>query len=135
MDIVEWLDGYLRWNGKDEIARAVKAEIERLRKQIRYQEHRDGRISTHDPVCYVYGPSHYECALQEIERLREQCEFEKKCRNDAFEELKQRDADIERLRETLGTTCDGRRDADKSYAELFGDKYGWVELRLKPVPH
>ena len=38
-------------------------------------------------------------AADEIERLREQCEFEKKCRNDAFEELKQRDADIERLRE------------------------------------
>ena len=40
-------------------------------------------------------------AADEIERLREQCEFEKKCRNDAFEELKQRDADIERLRDTL----------------------------------
>ena len=40
-------------------------------------------------------------AAIEIERLREQCEFEKKCRNDAFEELKQRDADIERLREAL----------------------------------
>jgi hypothetical protein len=38
-------------------------------------------------------------AKYEIERLREQCEFEKKCRNDAFEELKKQDAEIERLRE------------------------------------
>ena len=43
----------------------------------------------------------YTEAADEIERLREQCEFEKKCRNDAFEELKQRDADIERLRDAL----------------------------------
>lgn len=47
-------------------------EIERLRRQLRYQEHRDGRIGTHDPVCYAYGPSHYECALREIEQLREE---------------------------------------------------------------
>jgi hypothetical protein len=46
-------------------------EIERLQKQIRYQEHRDGRVGTHDPICYGYGPSHYECALRKIDMLRE----------------------------------------------------------------
>ena len=46
-------------------------EIERLQKQIRYQEHRNGRVGTHDPICYGYGPSHYECALRKIDMLRE----------------------------------------------------------------
>ena len=40
-------------------------------------------------------------AAAEIERLRGQVEFEKKCRNDAFDELKKQDAEIEQLREAL----------------------------------
>ena len=44
-------------------------EISRLRLQIRWQENRDGRIGTHSPTCYTFGPSHYECALQKIEDL------------------------------------------------------------------
>ena len=42
-----------------------------LKKHLTYQEHRHGRIGTHDPICYEYGPRHYECALREIERLRD----------------------------------------------------------------
>ena len=71
----EWKDG--KWYSKGHREAWIKAvqpyadEIERLRKQIRYQEHRDGRIGTHDPICYGYGPSHYECALRKIDMLRE----------------------------------------------------------------
>ena len=74
MDIVERLrqaetakDFFEDWKVYKEAA----DEIERLQKQIRYQEHRDGRIRTHDPICYGYGPSHYECALRKIDMLRE----------------------------------------------------------------
>ena len=71
----DWQDA--KWFSKfhrDAWIKAVKPyadEIERLRKQIRYQEHREGRIGTHDPICYGYGPSHYECALRKIDMLRE----------------------------------------------------------------
>ena len=65
------------------VCRVAANEIERLekknkllqkelKKHLTYQEHRHGRIGTHDPICYEYGPRHYECALREIDRLRKE---------------------------------------------------------------
>jgi hypothetical protein len=58
-----------------DIVERLEKENELLRKELKkhltYQEHLYGRIGTHDPICFEYGPRHYECALREIDRLRE----------------------------------------------------------------
>lgn len=56
----------------------ILAELDRLRSALRYQDDRDGRISTHGPTCYSFGHRHYECALVEIERLTRELEAAKK---------------------------------------------------------
>jgi hypothetical protein len=53
----------------EKIRLGIESEIDRLKQQIRYQDARDGRIGTHGPTCYLFGPAHYECALRRIEEL------------------------------------------------------------------
>jgi hypothetical protein len=44
-------------------------ENERLRRELKYQDQREGWIGTHGPDCWSYGPRHYECALRRIKEL------------------------------------------------------------------
>ena len=46
--------------------KAAAQEIERLSTALRYEENRFGRIGTHGPDCWKWGPGHYECALRHI---------------------------------------------------------------------
>ena len=86
MDIVERLravsQGYVVLLNDHGVYTEAADEIERLQKEnellqkelqkhLTYQEHRYGRIGTLVPFFYEYGPMHYECALREIERLRD----------------------------------------------------------------
>ncbi len=50
------------------------AEIARLKSALKRQEDREGRVGTHSPDCHKFGPSHYDCALRQIEALRADAE-------------------------------------------------------------
>lgn len=41
-------------------------EIDRLARCIQWEQNRAGRIGTHGPGCWSWGPAHYECALRHI---------------------------------------------------------------------
>lgn len=74
MDIVSRLRCVLKGDktaqaGADEIER-LRAEIERLNSCLRYEQHRAERVGTHGPGCETWGPAHYSCAVQAIEKLQ-----------------------------------------------------------------
>ena len=66
------------------------------------------RQSTHGHDCWGWGPKHYECAVAEIERLREQLRLatvdqaiEEADANDARAEIEALRAEVDALREAL----------------------------------
>jgi len=48
---------------------ALHAECDRLTSLLQWEQGRRERIGTHGDECWKWGPSHYECASREIERI------------------------------------------------------------------
>jgi len=55
---------------KNELLETAAEEIQRLETCMEYEQHIAGRIGTHGPGCYAWGPAHYRCALVQIETLK-----------------------------------------------------------------
>ncbi len=64
--IVE-LDGFIMTI--NEQATALEEENERLNKALKWEQNRAGRVGTHSPGCWQWGPQHYECAMRHIAAL------------------------------------------------------------------
>jgi len=74
----EWVDrivedeegDYVQYDDAVAEIEALRAENAHLTDALRWEENRADRIGTHGADCWKWGPSHYECALREIERLK-----------------------------------------------------------------
>lgn len=74
----EWVDrivedeegDYVQYDDAMAEIEAIRAENARLTEALRWEENRADRIGAHNVDCWKWGPSHYECALREIERLK-----------------------------------------------------------------
>lgn len=51
--------------------RRLHAEVERLNSCLQWEQNRANRMGTHGEDCWKWGPAHYECALREVEKLRQ----------------------------------------------------------------
>jgi len=62
--------GYVLYDDAMAEIEKLRAENARLTDALRLEENKANRIGTHGEDCWTWGPSHYECALREIERLK-----------------------------------------------------------------
>jgi len=68
--MLERIDGaYVLYKDAMAEIEKLRAENARLTYALRWEENRAELIRTHGDDCWRWGPSHYECAIREIERL------------------------------------------------------------------
>ena len=123
MDIVEQLEHHASCNaGFDDGELTTKAavEIKRLRAALTYEEARFGRIGTHAPDCYTWGPSHYDCAMREIESLQDKLAG-------TIGILEARNREIERVGEAIKQA---KREAAEHILEMWRDPWPRKERRF-----
>lgn len=112
----------------------LRAEIERLTKCLKFEQHYLGRVGTHGPNCHQWGPAHYQCAMVAIEQNKRLItQLEGNALHQAGEIAKHLN-EIERLKADAARYPDAARYrwVAKNFKVLSNGEYG-LNLPFKPA--
>ena len=113
-------------------------EIERMNKSLKFEQNYLSRVGTHAEGCYKWGPGHWDCAMQEIERLANNVNnmaimsdnhvkmiYEYKERRDA--EIAKKDRMIERIIPIISRGCCDFKDCKETTIACDDCWREWLE--------
>ena len=66
---LSWMVGTERRSQIAALIEQQAQEIERMNGCLKFEQNYLSRVGTHAEGCYKWGPKHWDCAMQEIERL------------------------------------------------------------------
>ena len=73
-------------------------EIERLNGCLKFEQNYLSRVGTHGPDCYKWGPGHWNCAMQEIDRAKTTIDTHSELAEHYKQRAEQAEAECKRLR-------------------------------------